>query len=255
MGLIVLGFSPDSTVLPEAVSQARQLADQVTIALANTRLVERLEQLSWGTLSALARTIDANSPWTSGHSERVTRLSLSIGRELGLPEGDLDAIHRGGLLHDIGKIAVPPAILDKPGKLTAEEMAVIQTHPVVGARILAPIPVFRDILSIVRHHHEKFDGTGYPDRLAGEAIPLLARVVAVADVYDALVSDRPYRPGWKREAAIDLITQNASSHHDPLVVKAFLSLVSQGTLDQVSEHPVYHDSFDLETIVAAGVAS
>jgi putative nucleotidyltransferase with HDIG domain len=233
-GLILLPFALETTVAAEELSHARQLADQVTIALANTHLVERLEHLSLGTLSALARTIDANSPWTAGHSERVTNLSLAIGAEMGLPPRDLDAIHRGGLLHDIGKVAIPPSILDKPGKLTAEEMAVMQSHSAVGARILAPIPVFRDILTIVRHHHEKFDGSGYPDGLAGENIPLLARVVAVADVYDALVSDRPYRSGWKQEDAVDLIRRNAGIHHDPVIVSAFLALADRGVLDTVT---------------------
>jgi putative nucleotidyltransferase with HDIG domain len=252
-GVIVMVFPAASAVTSVEISQARQTADQVALALASSRLVERLDQLSWGTLSALARTIDANSPWTAGHSERVTMFSMAIGRELGLPERDLDLLHRGGLLHDIGKISVPPALLDKPAKLTDEEMEVIKSHPAVGSRILAPISVFRDIIPIVRHHHEKFDGTGYPDRLAGREIPYLARVVAVADVYDALISDRPYRSGWTSEAAVELITRNAGSHHDPEIVTAFLAALANGSMEQSSLPAI--GSPAVEFTLAAGAVS
>ena len=236
-GLIALVFPPASPVAPEVTTQARQLADQAAVALANTRLMERLERLSWGTLSALARTIDAHSPWTAGHSERVTRISLAIGKELGLTSRELDMLHRGGLLHDIGKIGIPPRLLEKPARLTEQEMEIVRSHPVVGARILAPISVFRDIIPIVRHHHERFDGEGYPDRLAGESIPLLARVVAVADVYDALVSKRPYRPGWTQKAAVAHVARTASSHHDPVIVDAFMRLIARGELDDATPLP------------------
>lgn len=229
-GLLVIVYPPDATISPEDTTHARQLADQITLALANNHLMGRLQQMSWGTLSALARTIDANSPWTAGHSERVTQLSMMIGKELGLSSRELDMLHRGGLLHDIGKIGIPPRLLDKPARLTPEEVLVVQSHPVVGARILAPISVFQDIIPIVRHHHERFDGTGYPDRLAGDAIPLLARVVAVADVYDALVSKRPYRPGWSSRAATAYIGRSSGTHHDPSIVAAFMKLAQRGDL-------------------------
>jgi putative nucleotidyltransferase with HDIG domain len=186
--------------------------------------IERLSMMSWSTLEALARTIDANSPWTAGHSERVTRLSVAIGRRMGLEHDEIDRLHRGGLLHDVGKIGISPAILDKPCALTPEEMAVVQEHPTVGARILEPIAAFADVIGIVRHHHERFDGQGYPDGLRGEQIPLLARVTAVADVYDALVSDRPYRPRWDDERVLRHITDMAGIHFDPTVVRAFLAL-------------------------------
>jgi putative nucleotidyltransferase with HDIG domain len=229
-GLLALTFSADAVLTAVDTTHARRLADQITLALANTHLVDRLEQLSWGTLAALARTIDANSPWTAGHSERVTQLSLLIGQELGLSTRDLDMLHRGGLLHDIGKIGIPPRLLEKPSRLTAEEIAIVQSHPGLGVRILAPISVFQDILPIVKHHHERFDGAGYPDRLAGMSIPHLARVVAVADVYDALVSKRPYRAGWSQESAVSYIRKHAGAHHDPTIVEAFVALVERGAL-------------------------
>lgn len=186
--------------------------------------IERLNAMSWSTLEALGRTIDANSPWTAGHSDRVTRLSMAIGRRLGLGPDDIDRLHRGGLLHDIGKIGIAPAILDKPGPLTATEMALVREHPVVGARILEPIRAFADVLGIVRHHHERFNGHGYPDGLGGDRIPRLARVTAVADVYDALVSDRPYRRRWEVDRTVRYIAHSRNIHFDPEVVAAFLEL-------------------------------
>jgi HAMP domain-containing protein len=185
---------------------------------------EQLQGMSWATLETLARTIDANSPWTAGHSDRVTRLSMAIGLQMALGKDDIDRLHRGGLLHDVGKIGVPSAILDKPAALTPEELALVREHPAVGARILEPIRAFADVMGIVRHHHERYDGAGYPDRLAGERIPLLARVAAVADVYDALVSDRPYRSGWSSERAVEYIAKSSGTHFDPTVVTAFLQM-------------------------------
>lgn len=210
----------------QEVRRARQVADQLALALANSRLLQRLNAMSWGTLQALARSIDAVSPWTAGHSERVTRVGLAIGRQLELAPDLIDQLHRGGLLHDVGKVGVPASILDKPGKLDDAEFATIRAHPVIGARILEPIQAYEDVIAIVRHHHERFDGTGYPDRLAGRAIPYLARVLSVADVYDALVSRRPYREGWAHEAAVEYIGKRAGMEFDPEVVSAFLELVA-----------------------------
>jgi putative nucleotidyltransferase with HDIG domain len=196
--------------------------------------IERLNGMSWSTLEALGRTIDANSPWTAGHSDRVTRLAMAIGRRLGLGSDDIDRLHRGGLLHDIGKIGIPRAILDKPGPLTLTEMALVREHPVVGARILEPIDAFADVIGIVRHHHERFNGQGYPDRLAGDQIPKLARIAAVADVYDALVSERPYRARWEVDRAIRFIAHSGNIHFDPAVVAAFLELAGSADWDEAT---------------------
>jgi putative nucleotidyltransferase with HDIG domain len=236
-GVVVLALAPGEVhhLPPHDTERLRQLADQVALGLSHQLVLDRLGALSWGTLQALARTIDANSPWTAGHSERVTRVAMAIGRQMALEEPDIERLHRGGLLHDVGKIGIPPAVLDKPGELDDAEMALIRAHPVVGARILQPILAFEDVIGIVRHHHERFDGTGYPDRLAGARIPFLARVLAVADVYDALVSRRPYRAGWPREAAIEHIAKGAGSHFDPVVVEAFLELVESDEWAAVSD--------------------
>ncbi|HUX33707.1 MAG TPA: HD domain-containing phosphohydrolase [Gemmatimonadaceae bacterium] len=224
LGLIALFTSgPPSE---EQARVARQLADQVSVGLANSRLITRLNGLSYGALAALARTVDANSHWTAGHSERVTALSMRMARRLRLPETELDTLHRGGLLHDIGKIGVPGTILDFAGPLDAAGMAAIRSHPELGAKILAPIAAFRDAIPIVRYHHERVDGAGYPEQLKGGDIPFLPRLLAVADVYDALVSDRPYRPGWSSTLAIDTIRSLAGAHFDPAMVDAFLGVIS-----------------------------
>lgn len=166
-----------------------------------------LEQLEIATLTAFARAIDANSPWTAGHSERVTALALRIAHTMGLPGKDLQVVHRGGLLHDIGKIGIPPALLNKPGKLEVWENEILRNHVKVGIRILEPIDCFHDLLCVVAQHHEHFDGAGYPAGLAGEEISLHARIVSVADAYDALISDRPYRKGVSEHRAIESATK------------------------------------------------
>ncbi len=223
-GVIALGYAQPPEHDEEDLVQARQLADQVAVALSNTRLIEELDQLNWGALTALARTIDAKSSWTAGHSERVTALSLLIGRELRLPPEELEVLHRGGLLHDIGKIGVPAEILDKPARLTDEEREIMREHCETGARILTPIAAYAPMIPIVLHHHERFDGTGYPYGLAGEEIPFLARLLTVPDVYDALNSDRPYRPGWSRAKAANYILQHAGTHFDPDIANAFAAV-------------------------------
>jgi len=226
VGALALGYPALPDWDEEERRQARQLADQIAVALANTRLIDQLNDLSRGALTALARTIDANSHWTAGHSERVTALAIRIAAAEGLGEEVLDRIHRGGLLHDIGKIGIPAAILDKEGPLTPEERAIVQRHPETGGIILAPISAYADVLDIVRHHHEHYDGGGYPDGLAGDNIPYLARLLAVADVYDALTSDRPYRHALSHEDAVAYITVESGTQFDPRLVKAFLAAVA-----------------------------
>jgi putative nucleotidyltransferase with HDIG domain len=226
-GAIALGFTGAAAANEEDLLQARQLADQVAVALANARLVEDLDALNWGALTALARTVDAKSPWTAGHSERVTSMGLKIGGMMGLRPDQIDVLHRGGLLHDIGKIGVPAAILDKPAKLTEEEYAVMKKHPEIGANILQPIAAYADVIPIVREHHERWDGSGYPNGLAGTQIHLYARVFAVADVYDALISDRPYRRGLPVDSVICTIAAGDGTEFDPDVVRAFLDVMTE----------------------------
>ncbi len=224
-GLIVLGFHAAIAIDEGRRLRARQLADRVAVALTNANLVLELGQLHVGTLTALARAIDAKSPWTAGHSERVTEHAQSLGAWLGLDAEELERLRRGGLLHDVGKIGTPAEILDKAGPLTAEERTIIQAHTVTGARILAPIRAYADVLDIVRHHHERWDGTGYPDHLTGEEIPKLARVLALADVYDALTSARPYRPAMTKATAMEIIARGSGTMFDPVFARAFAEMM------------------------------
>jgi uncharacterized domain HDIG len=225
-GIISLGHLEAHPYAEDDIAYARRLSHQVSTALSNAFLVEELEILNWGTLEALARTVDAKSKWTSGHSERVTELSVKIARVMGCNDKQINDLHRAAFLHDIGKIGVPLSILDKPDQLTKEEYEVVKEHPAIGAKILEPIEAYMDIIPIVIQHHECFDGNGYPLGLSGEQISLGARILSVADVYDALVSIRPYRLGWVQEKAIQLITDESGKQFDPKVVEAFFSAVS-----------------------------
>ncbi len=187
----------------------------------------KLDKLNWGTLRALARAIDAQSKWTAGHSERVTKTALEIGRVLGLRQDELDNIHRAALLHDIGKIGLPQDFLNKPTGLSDEEYSIVRAHPSMGAQILEPIEAFADVITMIKQHHEWFNGKGYPGGLTGKEISLGGRILAVADVYDALSSDRPYRASMKPNEALQVIKNGSGSHFDPIVVEALLELIEK----------------------------
>jgi HD-GYP domain-containing protein (c-di-GMP phosphodiesterase class II)/HAMP domain-containing protein len=226
-GIISLGYVKQPYFSQEDLDQARRLANQVAVAFSNTRLIEELNELNWGTLRALARAIDAKSSWTAGHSERSTKLSIEIGKAMGLNKDELDNMRRAGLLHDIGKLAIPPEILDKEGILTPEELELMHKHPSMGTRILEPIAAYSEIIPIILQHHEFYDGSGYPNGLMGEAISLGARIFIVADTYDALISDRPYRKALDRKGAIKYIKEEAGTRFDPKVVEVFLSVMAK----------------------------
>jgi HD-GYP domain-containing protein (c-di-GMP phosphodiesterase class II) len=174
------------------------------------------------TLSGWGQALELRDHETEGHSQRAVMLTVSIGRRLELTHRELEHIRRGALLHDIGKMAIPDAILLKPGKLTAAEWRVIRQHPQQAVCMLERIPYLRPALAIPRSHHERWDGSGYPEGLAGEAIPLAARIFAVVDVWDALTSDRPYRKAWTEKRAREYIRRNAGRLFDPRVVEEFL---------------------------------
>lgn len=223
--ILLLGWNNVYELSDNEREQSRQIADQIAVALSNSHLVENLEHLANGTIEALARTVDAKSLWTAGHSERVAELSGKIAEAMGFPEEDIILLTRGGLMHDIGKIGISLSILDKPDRLTDDEYQEVKNHPSIGVKILEPIDAFSNILTIVEQHHEKYDGTGYPHGLKGEEIDIKARILAVADVWDAVVSQRPYRDGWVHERAISLITKGSGTHFDPQVVKTFLAIM------------------------------
>jgi putative nucleotidyltransferase with HDIG domain len=221
---LVCGDSTDTPMTSEDIQHAIQVADQLAVAFSNVQLIEAMEQLHWGTLTALARAIDAKSAWTAGHSERVTQLALKIGSAMGLSSRDLQIMHRGGLLHDIGKIGTAPEILDKPGKLDPTELQHMRDHVRVGVRILEPIAAFSAAIPIVAQHHEWFNGGGYPEGLAGEEISLHARIFAVADCYDAMVSDRPYRKGLPKKQVVQMLREKSEIQFDPKVIEVFVRL-------------------------------
>jgi len=201
-------------------------AHQIAAALENARLHETNKQTFYQTIRALAHTLEMRDSYTHGHSERVMSYSKAVGEVLGLGDREMGVLEQASLLHDIGKIGVKDSILLKKGKLDEEERSAIERHPVIGDDILHPVLFLREALRIVRHHHEHFDGSGYPEGLAGDEIPLVARIVAVADSYDAMTSTRPYREAIGHDAAMTEITDRAGSQFDPQVVDAFLEVVS-----------------------------
>ncbi|MDC7235893.1 MAG: HD domain-containing protein [Spirochaetales bacterium] len=214
------------TVSEQDKEALEMLADQVGVALRSKIEMEQREELTQGTLLALTRTVDAKSKWTAGHTERVARLSAALARELGLTGDDLQRVRVAALLHDIGKLGIPESILDKPGKLTDEEFDLIKSHPEKGDTIIKDIPGMYDVRKGVRHHHERWDGNGYPDRLAGEEIPLIARIITLADVCDAISEDRPYREGFSREEAYSFLEDQRGSLFDPDLLDVFLRVIS-----------------------------
>jgi putative two-component system response regulator len=182
-------------------------------------------QTSETVVYAFARAVDGKSPYTCGHSERVKGYALALAARLGLSSADQDVLRRGATIHDIGKIAVPDAVLNKAGPLTPEEMALIREHPLQGVKIIEPLQSVADTVPLVRWHHERMDGTGYPDRLPGEKIPYLVRVLAVADVYDALHSDRPYRAALPPDVCMAILRKDAvGGGLDPELVEEFCAI-------------------------------
>ncbi len=224
---LLVGDASGAALDTDDLTQLRQVADQLGVALANATLVTELDDMKQGALLALAGAVDAKSTWTTGHSERVTSLSLRLGTYMGVSAVRLDIINRGGLLHDIGKIGVPNAVLDKPGKLTDEEYDAMKAHPVIGARIIEPIRAYADVLPIVLQHHERMDGRGYPYGIGPEEFDPNARIVAVADVFDACSSDRPYREGMPIERVMSIIREGSGSHFDAHVAEALEGLVAE----------------------------
>lgn len=217
------------------------LATQSALALENTNLVESLQRSNSEILAAYERTIegwsralDLRDEETEGHSRRVTEQTVRLAERLGIPDEDLVHIRRGALLHDIGKMGVPDHVLRKPGPLTDAEWELMKQHPDFAYELLLPIEFLRPALDIPYAHHERWNGTGYPRGLEGEAIPLSARIFAVVDVYDALTSDRPYRPAWERSRALAYLRDNTGILFDPAVVDEFLSMLCE---ESVSERP------------------
>lgn len=203
------------------------LAGQAAVALENAQLVEGLNDLFMSTVRTLAKAVDMKSAWTGGHSERVTLHALQIGEQLGLSKENMKNLELAGLLHDIGKIGTNESILDKPDRLSKEEFDMVKKHSSDGCDLLEPIKQLNGISSVVRYHHERYDGKGYPEGLKGAKIPLLARILAVADTYDAMMSDRPYKSGSSIGFIIEEFKRCSGTQFDPEVVVAFLDVVNK----------------------------
>ncbi len=200
------------------------LSSQIAFVIQNADLFKSIQDAYINTLEALSSAIDAKDPYTHGHSDRVTQLSVALAREIRLDPGRIEKLRIAALLHDVGKIGIPEQILNKPGRLTDEEFQVIKSHPDTGVMILAKVHFLDDLIPDIRHHHERYDGKGYPAGLAGDAIPLGARVIAVADTYDAMTSNRPYRQAMPKDVAIREILRCKGTQFDPEIAEAFVKM-------------------------------
>lgn len=209
------------------VYMAQMLANQAAVALENARLYEELQDAYIQTVIALANAVDIRDTYTHDHSQRIAILSQEIGEEVGMSASELENLRWGSLLHDIGKIGIPDDILRKPSRLTDEEYETIKKHPVLGAAIIAPVKKLTPVAPIIRAHQEWYDGTGYPDGLAGDAIPFAARILAVVDAYIAITDERVYRKARTHEEALQEIARNAGTQFDPNVVKSFLTVMQR----------------------------
>jgi putative nucleotidyltransferase with HDIG domain len=222
------------TVISFLINERAKLFHKAVLAESEIRSL--FEQL----VVAFANALDAKSHWTMGHSERVTSYAIEIAKEMRVNEKDLEMLKIGCLLHDIGKLGTYDVILEKVDPLTEEEWELIKMHPSKGAAILKPIGHLREALPIIKYHHERVDGKGYPEGLKGDAIPLLARILCVADSFDAMTADRPYKRALAKEAAIVQLIDKAGTQFDPDVVETFLKVL-KGPNDEEKEFAFSHD--------------
>lgn len=245
----VLGIRTDNTPRTEKLQLLSILARQASAAIANSYLHShvnlqnaQLEEAYMQTIQTLRFAVETRDKETRGHSERVAALARALAQSMGLPDDQVCLIHTAGLFHDIGKIGIPDAILLKNGPLTQEEFREIQNHPVMGEHILEEYEPLKDALPIIRGHHERFDGSGYPDRLAGQNICLSARIIAVADSFDAMISNRTYRLGLSLEKTLHELHKGKSTQFDPQVVDALVSMLQQMGEEDFRKHYCSHTS-------------
>jgi len=214
----------EEQLVNELVELRQRIAELERLGTERKRAEEALDSTALETLEAVSSIVEANDPYTSGHSATVTEIAIKIAQEMGLRAGQLDTLRIAGPLHDVGKVGIPSSVLNKPTGLTQAEWVMIQAHPQVSANVAQQVTAFEAAVPVIRHHHERWDGTGYPDGLKGDDIPLLARILAVADGFQAMASERPYRRARTEEEALAELQKGAGTQWDPEVVKVFLKL-------------------------------
>jgi putative two-component system response regulator len=222
----VKGFEAGSDEFLSKPVEKMELLIRVKALLRTKHLNEDLESAR-DVIYTLALAIEANDPYTRGHSERVAEYAGKLAERLGLSDSQAEIIRNAGILHDVGKIGISETILQKPGPLTDQELVSVQDHPLIGEKICKPLRSANTLLKIIRHHQERFDGAGYPDGLKSEGIPIEARIIAVADAYDAMTSPRPYRPPMPQRQAMDILSREAGHQWDPEVVSEFLEMLNE----------------------------
>ena len=227
LGVLQVYGQPDEDFEPEVINRLQILADRSLLTLENLNLHESVFSNLYDTLKALINSLEARDPYSRHHSVRVTHIAANFAEKLHLSSELVDSLRLAGALHDIGKIGIPDAVLLKPDKLTPEEVKIIRQHPVIGDNIVAPLNLLPRERTLILHHHERWDGKGYPMGLASEDIPFLARLIALADSYDAITSDRPYRKRRTHEEALNEITAHAGTQFDPDLARQFVEIMSQ----------------------------
>jgi len=231
IGFMGLGTGHDHHFTPEEKSLLMTIASQIAIAIENAQAYQRLKTQNLETISALATAVEAKDPYTSGHSEEVTQFAIAIAGKMGLSNDEIEDLRVAALLHDIGKIGIPDSVLNKPARLTSAEFLMIKAHPAIAAEIVGKIEALAHLVPSIRHHHERWDGTGYPDGLKGKEIPLGARILAVADGFEAMTSERPYRRARTEEEALAELEKGAGTQWDPQVVEVFVKTYEEGALE------------------------
>ncbi len=229
VGLLdIITQTPEGDITSRDLSLLTILAKQAALAIENVRLYESIKKDQLNIIRALSSTVDAKDHYTLGHSQKVSEYCVKIAEEMKFSEREIEIIKYAALLHDIGKIAIPDEIIKKPSRLSSEEFEIVRQHPVIGARIIKEIEALAPMVPLIQHHHERYDGNGYPGKLKGEEIPIGARIIHVVDSFETMVSARAYRDMIPAELAISELRKNAGTQFDPQVVDTFIGVIRKG---------------------------